>query len=549
MLLLVGMDRALGTVWWLKPGAELAVGRKGAPLLVDGDHSVSRQHAAIVVTMDTQPKVKIRDKGSKFGLYVNGHRCASNQVAEVKVGDNVTFGGQASTFQLRDCSVAFCPTNMGSGSSSTLEKLSATAESLGISFVSGVDQCTHLMTPALAVTSKVIKALVYGRWIVSPDYVRQIESMPVAFKVDNPAPSKVDAFVESLSFLPVRSPPAILPNSPIDLSGVDWNPDPRRQGLFDSRLFVFVDSAQHGRHESSIRISGGTSMTLDDADHRALIGSRSTHDMKTQASLSSKEILSHLEKAEQVLGITKEPSAVCIVLPPAPPRGTRGRADAVAFARSVARLLGVRPISESEIGLAVLFVSCKDHTNPMLREQPESADMPIEEQTPTSTEPAPFSVGTERLAERSANAAVKRRTTRKAGMDSFWANMISGESPGQPRNDRALGTTAAAQTTSAAPPSTHKQVGCQTPVPGPNSRSSATANTAGSPGSALAGQTADNAAEAQRQRLACSTSIGAMAAKVSLIKPKMQSGHHRAQDTSLPNFKRFRKTTHPYQLA
>ncbi|KAJ1965879.1 hypothetical protein GGI12_000451 [Dipsacomyces acuminosporus] len=542
MLLLVGLDRALGTIWWPKPGTELAVGRKGTPLLVEGDHSVSRRHATITLTIGAQPKAEIKDEGSKFGVYVNGRRCGEKQTAEAKIGDNVTFGGQSSTFQLRDCPVSFCLANMSSMPG--LSDISATASSLGIGITKDVDSCTHLMTPALTVTSKVIKALVYGRWIVSPDYIHAIADMPMIIKVDSPTPSTVDRFVASLGFLPVSSAPMVPPASPVDLSAVSWNPDPKRQALFTSKLFVFVDEPQHNRYGSLIRMSGGAGTMVDNVAQRILAGSRSPYEMESQASLASKEIVAHLPDAGHM---------ICIVLPPPLSRSAQEQDGVTMLAKAIARILRVRPIAESEIGLAVLFVSCADSTNSALHEQsrlaqaqvsegtkavcaskPDEQPKPDEEKAPSQLASAPSAVVT---------ATSKRRSgRRKIGMDSFWSKMISGE-PEEPQPTTAASGKAAgdAQSTTAAV--------CPSDS-GAQRQDSSQMSEKPTGGQTTDGNPGNTTSEAQNEQPHQPTHIEALSATTSLIKPKARthSSQH-TQNASLSNFKRFKKTVHLYQQA
>ncbi|KAJ1737044.1 hypothetical protein LPJ72_000831, partial [Coemansia sp. Benny D160-2] len=161
MLLLVGQERALGTVWLLRPGAEIAVGRKGAPLLIDGDHSVSRNHATLFVGAHGLDAINVKDNGSKFGVHINAHPCVSGTKRPLRVGDKITFGAQGSSFELRVCRIAFCMANMRLSLGVSAEQLAVRASEVGVDVVDAVEKCTHLITPSLAVTSKLVAALVF----------------------------------------------------------------------------------------------------------------------------------------------------------------------------------------------------------------------------------------------------------------------------------------------------------------------------------------------------------------------------------------------------
>ncbi|KAJ2275872.1 hypothetical protein EV176_002561, partial [Coemansia sp. RSA 451] len=130
MLLFVGFGRALGTIWLIRPGIELIVGRKGVPLLIERDNSVSRKHATLYVDPKDPIEISMTDDGSKFGVYINGRRCAAGAQSTICIGDKVTFGGQGSTFELRECRVSFCIANVHSGMETHVSSVHTDAELL-----------------------------------------------------------------------------------------------------------------------------------------------------------------------------------------------------------------------------------------------------------------------------------------------------------------------------------------------------------------------------------------------------------------------------------
>ncbi|KAJ2852360.1 hypothetical protein GGI22_005184, partial [Coemansia erecta] len=119
----------------------MTVGRKDTPLLIDGDHSVSRSHATLYIGgVHASPEVAVRDDMSKFGVHINGHPCVPNTQSPLRVGDRVTFGAQGSTFELRSRRIAFCLANMRSSPGGTNPHcLAARAGETGIDVVDSVD--------------------------------------------------------------------------------------------------------------------------------------------------------------------------------------------------------------------------------------------------------------------------------------------------------------------------------------------------------------------------------------------------------------------------
>ncbi|KAJ2156774.1 hypothetical protein GGF46_004958 [Coemansia sp. RSA 552] len=355
MLLLVGQNRALGAIWWIKPGLQLTVGRKDTPLLVSGDKSVSRSHAMVEADPKDSSRVSVTDYGSKFGVHVNGEQCPANSRHPVNVGDTVTFGGQGSTFELRQCPVSICMANLHSGMD--------------------VEDCTHLLALELEVTRKLVLGLVLGRNIISSGYLGQLKLLPPSFDIPDPTAEKIELFIGGLQFLPAPQPPDALQDSPIDLAGVGWLPDLQRQRLFQSKLFAFSDSAQLDRYRAVIEASQGSCTLLSEAVAWEQTRSLSKRKWQAQAKALANALMSRNSDKE-----------ACLILPPAPVEGNAsGKYSVTALINEMARLLSLRSISETEISLAVLFVSCDEHTNPAVCGTEEAANDPGSK--PTSSVP------------------------------------------------------------------------------------------------------------------------------------------------------------------
>ncbi|KAJ2742996.1 hypothetical protein GGI20_004073 [Coemansia sp. BCRC 34301] len=579
MLILVGSGRALGTLWRLSTDTSLVVGRKDSPLLIEGDKSVSRVHATVIVLAENLSGVDVHDEGSKFGIYINGKQCPSGSTSRLRVGDTIIFGAQNSVFHLRRHPIALCVANMRSGSPAAVDRVLAAANSLGMDIVDDIERCTHLVMPVLAITTKLIRALVFGCHVVSPEYIYSLEALPLSFKIPNPSAELVDKFVGSLKFMPPAQAPAASSGSPIDLSAVRWSTDSRRQYLFGSKLFVFAEASQMNKYSSLIKAAGGNNFLLKEAADLHL---RLAEGFQTLcASLADKvQALSREERSTSEALPLK-----CLVLPPSPPDASSVQSDysATALVTEVARLLGVRPISESEIGLAVLFVSCETHTNPAHGLPPETPLSTAEAHGPSATAKAggvcqdnmasvstlgPTSLSSRRRVPRissfwnekvsadastvqasdpmtsanlegarasmealsvvsptSADAPVSDpaalepvavRSRRRAGLDRFWANAVLGSSQLNGSIDEMQSATDSAGVVSAS----DKRVtqSASTPL-------------------------CTNTEPQQRHGMAA-------VERIPLMRPNQRAPTCQAEHSSgAPNFKRFKKTVHPYQLV
>ncbi|KAI9502241.1 hypothetical protein BX070DRAFT_226999 [Coemansia spiralis] len=437
MLLLVGSERALGILWWLRPGSSLVVGRKNTSLLIEGDHSVSRKHATIFIDVQNLSAVDIRDEGSKFGIHINGKPCPSNAISRLRAGDRVTFGAQGSTFELRNLRVAFCLAKIQLDTSTTSEQFTARAIEMGIDIVDSIDKCTHLITPTITVTSKLVSALVLGCQIVSPKYLDLIDALPYTLNHSIQRPEAVDLFLSRFEFLPETTLPIIPPDIPIDLSTVDWHPDPKRKQLFRSKLCLFSTAAQYERYSLMISASGGSSEILTGAQEWAQMNDKSTNSFNIETASAANDVSAMHERMQRKSAVDGETVNICLVLPPSTyTKDAADVLDVVDFIKETARLLGVRAISESEIGLAVLFVSNEVHTNSALENKALLADSGYD---PSPRQHGTKAAGMVATAEKSIpsglptesdeNSLEKGPKERRKGarFSNFWSAMISND--------------------------------------------------------------------------------------------------------------------------
>ncbi|KAJ2492994.1 hypothetical protein IWW37_000998 [Coemansia sp. RSA 2050] len=581
MLVLVGSGRTLGTVWRLSTDSSLVVGRKDSPLLIEGDKSVSRVHATIITHAEDLSGVDIQDEGSKFGVYLNGKQCPTRSISRLLVGDKIMFGAQDSVFHLRRYPIALCVANMRTELPSVVDRVLSIASSLGIDIVDDIEHCTHLLMPVLTITTKLIRALVFGRWLISPEYIYSLEQLPLSFRVQSPSTELIDEYVGPLKLLPPAQAPMSSPESPVDLSTVNWNPVRERQRLFASRLFAFADEAQLGKYSSLIKTAGGSCVLLGGAVDWARSRSLATESFETRcASLADNiQVLAEEAKCGDVLPLK------CLVLPQS--SGTsdvQSDNDTSALITATAQLLHVRPISESEIGLAVIFVSSETHTNPVLA-------LPPEPSLDTTTHPNPSSATSEiGSVNREGNATnptakssglLKRR--RVPRISNFWAEKVAADTSineaSAPLPSAILEDTRASMETlsvvsptaptdqdgrpvAVEPAQTRPRRGAgldrfwanavsgSEQLPGPESEEQLGAGSA-IPGAPASEESDVRSAHASAPAGATNERQPGMAVeRMSLVRPKQHPATCQAEhQRSAPNFKRFKKTVHLYQLA
>ncbi|KAI9471600.1 hypothetical protein BX667DRAFT_520042 [Coemansia mojavensis] len=398
MLLLVGSGRALGTVWYIRPGIELFVGRKGVSLCVEGDNSVSRKHATVFVDPGQPRQIIVTDNASKFGVFINGTLCTPNANCTAKIGDKIVFGGQASTFEVQRCRLSICLAGTRSGMDSLVLSVHKSAETLGIPVTEDVKECTHLLLPQLEVTRKLVHGLALGCQVVTHEYLLQFESHSYAHKVTDPTPDRVKEYIQTMKYLPLPQLPGISKDSAIDLSSVEWKPNSQRQSLFSSKLFVFSDITQHEKYQPIVEAAGGSSIVFAGAQEWMMSKDRSTSQMDKQCRVSA-ESLRKLASNMDICNLN-------LIVPPLQKAGENDKG----FVSRVASMIGIRPISESEISLAILFVSCQEHTNSAIRD----TDMQNPESLcgyTSESKPVPARQG---------------RRRREARINSFWDTAVAG---------------------------------------------------------------------------------------------------------------------------
>ncbi|XP_071519144.1 uncharacterized protein nbs [Panulirus ornatus] len=170
---------------YLPCGSSLIVSRREGHILLQGDNSISRQHAAIFINhspanlknVQAQPQVMLTELRAKYGTFLNDgiqndKKIQENSRVELKNGDVVRFGMLTNTWRL-----VYRPLVV---TTSTLQPdkkivLTDTLLKLGGHLVGEWNAaCSYLVMNSITLTIKVVCALAGGRHIVTPEFFTKL---------------------------------------------------------------------------------------------------------------------------------------------------------------------------------------------------------------------------------------------------------------------------------------------------------------------------------------------------------------------------------------
>ncbi|XP_057691037.1 nibrin [Corythoichthys intestinalis] len=301
-----------GEAHYLFSAKEYVVGRKNCDILLPSDQSISRAHAYFVVTDET---LTLRD-ASKYGTAVNGQTLAADTPVTLKSGDSVTFGVFESKFSVNHLNPVVCSSCLDNDGKAAL---SQALQLFGGKLVSSwTKDCTHLVMPSVKVTIKTISALLCCCPIVKPEFFSELKK---AAQQKLPAP-KAERFIPDID------------EPYLNNENVNLKPDHTRKQLFAGTTFVFLTSKQFKRLSAAVSYGGGTSQLL------------------VEGSLPLDLLESPQSCVVDFTAVNSQPPLLA---------STTGWHDSV---RNIILRKGLRVITESEIGLAVIYTSRDMYCNP-----------------------------------------------------------------------------------------------------------------------------------------------------------------------------------------
>uniref|UniRef100_A0A8C7LRJ0 Nibrin n=1 Tax=Oncorhynchus mykiss TaxID=8022 RepID=A0A8C7LRJ0_ONCMY len=321
-----------GVTHYLLPEKEYVVGRKNCEVILPNDQSISRAHAHLTAT---DQALTLKDS-SKYGTFVNEERLSGDTPRSLTAGDRVTFGVFHSKFSVQQVTVVVCSScvdNEGKVS------LSQTLHLLGGRLTNTWTQdCTHLVMPTVKVTIKTICALLCCRPIVKQEFFTELTE---ALRQKQPPP-------KAESFFPEIDEPSL------NKDEVDLTERPERKELFTGKTFLFLNAKQQKRLSLAVSCGGGRSQLLEEGSVPVSLLESPLSCVIGMAMGNSQALLSHSTKK---------------------------------WADSVGRILqrkGLRFITESEIGLAAIYVSCDKYCNPS-NQKADSESMRMKPTIPGAT--------------------------------------------------------------------------------------------------------------------------------------------------------------------
>ncbi|XP_042871534.1 nibrin-like isoform X2 [Penaeus japonicus] len=327
MWVLEGTESNPGQIHYLPCGSPLMVSRREGHILLRDDNSISRQHASITVThsisdlknINALPKVNLTELGSKYGTFVNegidsNCKLANKCTTELKDGDRIRFGMLANEWRL--CHKPLVITT------STLKpehkkSLADALLKLGGHLVSEWNPaCSYLVMNSITLTVKVVCALAGTRPIVTPEFITKWADAVV----------KKEPVPEASDFLPP------LQEVSLDKSKVNFSPVEARKTVLEGKTLLFSAAKQLSRMGPAVELAGGKAEALS---------------------------------AENCMHVT-DANYLVIQLPPDKNQLSQNNSP-LHEAKKMLEEKGLRVIPESDIGLAILYLSTEGHCNPAFK--------------------------------------------------------------------------------------------------------------------------------------------------------------------------------------
>nr|XP_045596679.1 LOW QUALITY PROTEIN: nibrin-like [Procambarus clarkii] len=311
---------------YLYCGTPLMVSRQEGHVLLKGDKSISRQHAAIFITHSVEnlknpqalPKFELTELGAKYGTFVNegietDRKLAINSKTVLQDGDRLRFGMLTNTWRL-----AYRPLVVASSSMPPNSKalLTDTLLKLGGHMVGEWNHsCTYLVMTNITFTVKAVCALADRRYIVTPEFFAKWLDA-VINKTSHPNPAEYEPPLKEVT---------------VNSTEVSFAPDEKRKSLLSGQTFLFNSEKQLKRMGLAISLAGGSSEKLNEKNYKLLIsGNHRLVKNVTQKSSANDNTL--YNTAEKILNDN-----------------------------------GLRAIPEADIGLAILYIDTSGHCNPAFK--------------------------------------------------------------------------------------------------------------------------------------------------------------------------------------
>uniref|UniRef100_A0A2S2PZZ5 Nibrin n=1 Tax=Sipha flava TaxID=143950 RepID=A0A2S2PZZ5_9HEMI len=290
---------------------------------IPDDTSISRCHAEIfyekkIVNNKNKLILKLVDKKSKFGTFINigitsNERIASECPIVLSSGDRIRFGIMDSFWIVTEYPFLVCPSTLRRNDKEILKN--ALNPIGGEITHEWTNQCTHLCMNSIIVTEKVLLCLASAKSIVPIRYFIDLYKALL--------PNSTSELPYCTDYVPN------LTDNLLNSSSVSMNVNNKRKTLFSGKIFVCSTVNQYNRISKIIKIAGGEIIKYceDTMSEDEILQSKVHIFMQQDISFTENN-----KKYQQLLEKLK--------------------------------LMNKTPISEYDIGLAIIHSSTTKHCNP-----------------------------------------------------------------------------------------------------------------------------------------------------------------------------------------
>ncbi|XP_062535469.1 nibrin-like isoform X1 [Armigeres subalbatus] len=308
-----------GTIYYVRPSiAKHTVSRSTGELIIQGDPSISRNHAFLYPEANT---LKVIDAGSRYGTFINDaieserDPIAKDSPSELRQGDRLRFGKCESVWTVGrkefDCITSTIAVNA---------RLKQALQFLGGEVRDAFEEGStrYLIMKAITTTPKLLLCLIDQIPVVKPEY---FDECVKAVERGRELPNESD-FVPEFAEAYVRS------------EGMSFGKVPERKTLFKGKTFVFIKPKHMSQYEEIVKLAGGNSIC---AQKRKI----------AKSFFTSEDVIVMQAGSDSQLSQTSS-------------RAVDGLTQIVSNA-------GRRLIPDAEIGLSILHCSLEKYCNPLYK--------------------------------------------------------------------------------------------------------------------------------------------------------------------------------------
>ncbi|XP_034483683.1 nibrin [Drosophila innubila] len=290
------------------------IGRLSTDLMLSDDLSISRTHVRISLpSAGSGEPLTVIDLGSRYGTFINqdiqlNKKMQAKTPIPLQVGDKIRLGALKNVWQLAQLQLVTTPSSLARPE---MEELQQLLQPLGGALLpTWTKECSHLTMDSVAVTVKLLHALLDNKPIVNVSFWREFSKAAHRVHIFEDWPKPED-------FPPAASQ---------DMPSIKWDPD--RTRLFARKTFVFCNRKHFDVYGPVVQKAGGACKDLNSGVRRQFL--------------------------------TKNDVVVIQYVPSTQSQAT----ETIHSVQDILEQVGRRLIPDYEIGLAILHCSTAKFCNP-----------------------------------------------------------------------------------------------------------------------------------------------------------------------------------------